>query len=95
MTEPIPSDGQSSRWQTVVKTARVFWKDFRERAWSTFWQAGLATLAASQPIGDWSDLRKLLTASAVAGGAALLSMAKSLIVRNRGVRNSASASKNV
>lgn len=87
--------GEPSRWQTVVKTARVFWKDFQERAWSTFWQAGLVVLVAAQPTTDWSQLGKILAAAAVAGGAAVLSMAKSLIVRNRGVKNSASSSKNV
>ena len=95
-TTPQPAGpGEPSRWQTVVKTARVFWRDFRERAWSTFWQAFVAVLAMAQPTTDWSQLGKVLAAAAVAGAAALLSMAKSIVVRNRGVKNSASASKNV
>lgn len=95
-TSPMPAGpGEPSRWQTVVKTAKVFWKDFRERAWSTFWQAFVAALIAAQPTTDWSQLGKILGAAAVAGVAALLSMTKSIVVRNRGVQNSASASKNV
>lgn len=96
MATPQPAGpGEPSRWQRVVKTASVYWKDFRERAWSTFWQAFIASLALAQPTTDWSQLGKILAAAAVAGIAALLSMAKSLIVRNRGVKNSASSSKNV
>lgn len=95
-TVPQPAgSGEPSRWQTVVKTARVFWKDFRERAWSTFWQAFMAVLAGAQATTDWSQLGKILAAAVAAGIAALLSMAKSIIVRNRGVKNSASSSKNV
>ena len=91
--EAVP--GEPSRWQTVVKTGRVFWKDFRERAWSTFWQAFVATFLLTQPTTDWDQLNKVLAAAVTAGISALLSMAKSLIVRNRGVKNSASSSKNV
>jgi hypothetical protein len=95
-TVPQPAGpGEPSRWQTVVKTARVFWKDFRERAWSTFWQAFVAVLALAHPTTDWSELGKILAAAVAAGIAALLSMAKSIVVRNRGVKNSASSSKNV
>jgi len=78
-----------------VKTAKVFWADFSERAWSTFWQAFVSTLAVAHPTTDWSELSRLGVAAAVAGGASLLSMAKSIWVRNRGVQNSASASKKV
>jgi hypothetical protein len=95
-TVPQPAgSGEPSRWQTVVKTARVFWRDFRERAWSTFWQAFVSTLALAHPTTDWSELTKILAAAIAAALAALLSMAKSLIVRNRGVKNSASSSKKV
>lgn len=87
--------GEPSRWQTVVKTARVFWKDFRERAWSTFWQAFVSTLALAHPTTNWGELTKILFAALAAAVAALLSMAKSIVVRNRGVKNSASSSKNV
>lgn len=95
MTTPEPVPGEPSRWQTVVKTAKTFWKDFRERAWSTFWQAFVATLAVAHPTTDWSELTKILLAGLAAGVAALLSMIKSIVVRNRGVKNSASSSKNV
>jgi hypothetical protein len=95
-TVPQPAGpGEPSRWQTVVKTARVFWKDFRERAWSTFWQAFVASLAGAHATTNWSELGKILVAGVVAGIAAMLSMAKSIVVRNRGVKNSASSSKSV
>lgn len=95
-TIPQPAGpGEPSRWQTVVKTARVFWKDFRERAWSTFWQAFVSTLVLAYPTTNLSTLGNVLAAAVVAGLAALLSMAKSIVVRNRGVKNSASSSKNV
>jgi hypothetical protein len=91
----VTGDEPANRWQTVVKTAKVFWSDFRERAWATFWQAFVSTLAIAHPTTDWSELGKILAAGAVAGVAALLSMAKSIWARNRGIKNSASASKNV
>lgn len=91
----MTGDEPTTRWQTVVKTAKVFWSDFRERAFSTFWQAALPVLAGSQPTTDWSALKSIGVAAAVGGGGAVLSMAKSLIVRRRGIKNSASASKNV
>lgn len=94
MSDPAPTP-EPTRWQTVVKTAGVFWSDFRERAWSTFWQAFLAVLFVSQPTMDWTTMKSLVISAAVAGGAAVLSMAKSLIVRNKGIKNSASASNNV
>jgi hypothetical protein len=84
-----------NKWQTVVKTAKVFWADFRERAWATFWQAFVSTLAISHATTDWSELGKILIAAAGAGAAALLSMAKSIWARNKGVKNSASISKSV
>lgn len=79
----------------MVKTARVFWGDLRERAVSTFWQAFLASLLMAQPASDWSQPNKVVAAGLVAGLAAVLSMAKSIVVRNRGIKNSASSSKNV
>jgi hypothetical protein len=79
----------------VVKTSVTFWKDFKERAWNTAWQAFLAVLVGAQPTTDWSGLRSIVISAIVAAGAALLSMAKSLVVRNRGVQNSASADKAV
>lgn len=96
MSDPTPQPagpGEPSRWQTVVKTANVFWHDFRERALSTFWQGALPVLVAAQPTTDWSVLKSVLIAAAVGGAGAVLSMAKSLYVRRRGVKNSASASK--
>lgn len=93
-TVPQPAGpGEPSRWQTVVKTARTFWKDFRERAWSTFWQAFVSTLALAHPTTDRSEIWKVLAAGAVAGMASLLAMAKAIIVRNRGIKNSASSTK--
>lgn len=93
MTTPEPNP--SSPWQTVMKTVRVYWADFRERAWSTFWQAFLAVLVTTQPSTNWSGIKSVAISAIVAGGAALLSMAKSIVVRNRGVQNSASSSKTV
>jgi hypothetical protein len=95
-TVPEPAGpGEPSRWQTVVKTARVFRADFRERAVSTFWQTFVATMAMAQPTTNWSELERIFASSMAAGLAAVLSMAKSTIVRNRGIKNSASSSKNV
>lgn len=95
MSETYPTPEEQSRWQTVLKTTRTFWRDFTERAWSTFWQAFVSALALAQPTTDWSQLGKILAAAGVAGLAALFSMAKSLIVRKRGVTNSASSNKRV
>lgn len=91
--QPVPE--HPTRWQTVVKTAGVFWSDFRERAWSTFWQTFLSTLAISNPTTDWGTTKAIVVSAIFAGGAAVLSMAKALVVRNKGIKNSASASKNV
>lgn len=79
-------------WQTVVKTAGVFWKDFRERALSTFWQGFVAVFVLAQPTTSWSAGKAILISALMGGAAAVLSMAKSLIVRQRGVSNSASSS---
>lgn len=91
----MTGDEPTNRWQTIVKTAKVFWSDFRERAWSTFWQSFVAVLAVAHPTTDWSELGKIGAAAIAAGLASLLSMGKSIVVRNRGIENSASASKNV
>jgi hypothetical protein len=100
MTTPPPAEPEQvppphTRWATVVKTSLTFWKDFRERAWSTAWQAFLATLIGAQPTTDWSGIKSLAISAVVAAGAAVLSMGKSLVVRNRGVKDSASADKAV
>lgn len=78
-----------------AKTARQFWKDVRERALSTFWQGAVPILVAAPPATDWSGAKTIAWAAIVGGGGAILSMAKSLIVRNRGVKNSASSSTKV
>lgn len=80
---------------TWVKTAKQYWKDFRERALSTFWQAAIPILVAAPPATDWSGLKTVGWAVAVGAGGAVLSMAKSIVVRNRGVKNSASSSTKV
>jgi hypothetical protein len=78
-----------------VKTVKQFWKDFYERAGSTFWQAAVPVLVAAPATTNWSALKIVGAAAFTAGCGALLSMAKSLIVRRRGIENSASASKSV
>jgi hypothetical protein len=80
---------------TWVKTAKQYWKDFRERALSALWQGAVPILVAAPPATDWSAVKTVAWAAAVGGGAAVLSMAKSIVVRNRGVKNSASSSTKV
>lgn len=79
----------------IVKTGKLFWKDFTERAVNTFWQGAAPSLAAIQLGTDWSVMKSVAFAAAVGGAGALLSMAKSLIVRDWGIVNSASATKSV
>lgn len=78
-----------------VKSSKQFWKDFRERAFATFWQGAGPILVAAQPSTDWSEVKIVSWAAIVGGVGAVLSMGKSLLFRNRGIKNSASASKKV
>lgn len=80
---------------TVVKTAKTFWTDFSERAVNTFWQGAVPILLAAPPTTDWSTIKTVGAAAFVGGCGAVLSMAKSLVMRRRGVENSASAAKSV
>jgi hypothetical protein len=84
-----------SQINVAAKSAKTFWKDFRERAISTFWQGMVSVLIVAAPTTDWSTLRTTAAAAVVAGGMALFSMAKSLVVRRRGVLNSASTDSSV
>lgn len=96
MSMPQPAiPTPKSTVQTVVKTGIIFWKDLRERAFSTFWQGAVPILVAAPPTTDWSTLKTVGWAATVGGGAAILSLVKSLVVRRRGVQNSASANTNV
>lgn len=96
MSTPQPAVPTPRRTvQTVVKTAVIFWKDFSERAFSTFWQGAVPVLVAAPPTTDWSTMKTLGWAAVIGGGAAVLSMFKSLLVRRRGVQNSASGNPNV
>lgn len=79
----------------LVKSDNQFWNDFRERAIATFWQGAIPVLIVAQPTTDWSQIKVVIWAAIVGGGGAVLSMAKSLWARNRGIRNSASVSENV
>lgn len=79
----------------LIKSSKQFWKDFRERAVNTFWQGAVPVLIAAPPTTDWSVLKSVTVAACVGGVGAVLSMAKSLIFRNRGVQNSASANRAV
>jgi hypothetical protein len=87
----IPSETPVEVNNTWIKTAKQYWKDFRERALSTFWQAAVPILVAAPPATNWGGLQTVGWAAAVGGGAAVLSMVKSTYVRNRGVKNSASS----
>lgn len=78
-----------------TRTAQQYWKDFRERAFSTFWQAAVPILIAAPPATNWGDIKTVSWAVVVGGAAAILSMVKSIIVRNRGIKNSASGSTKV
>jgi hypothetical protein len=78
-----------------VKTAKQFWQDVRERALSTFWQGAVPVLVAAPPATDWSGAKTVGWAAIVGGGGAILSLAKSLYARNKGVKNSASLTKRV
>ena len=79
----------------LEKSAKQYWKDFRERAFSAFWQGATPVLIASQPTTDWSEVKIIAWAAFVGGVGAVFSMAKSMVVRNRGIKNSASANKSV
>ena len=96
MTTPDPSTAPilevSGSW---VKSDKQFWKDFKERAFSTFWQGAGPILVAAQPTTNWSEVKIIGWAALVGGVGAVLSMGKSVIVRNRGIKNSASGSKKV
>lgn len=92
----VPAEGPVKvAGNTWVKTARQYWKDFRERAFSTFWQTFVGVVIATQPATDWNGVRSVLISALVAAIASVLSMVKSIIVRNRGVKNSASSSTKV
>lgn len=80
---------------SVIKTAKVYWSDFKERALSTFWQAAVPILVAAPPTLDWSAIKTVSWAAGVGGGGAILSMAKSIWARRRGINNSASSAKTV
>lgn len=91
MTHPdLPSE-----IHVAVKSANTFWKDFRERAVSTFWQGMVSVLIVAAPTTNWSTLRTIGASAIAAGVASLFSMGKSLVVRNRGKLNSASANSSV
>lgn len=91
----VPAEGPVEVNGTWVKTARQFWKDFRERAIRTAWQTFAAAIVAAQPATDWSGAESVLLSAAMGVGAALLSMVTSLFARNKGVKNSASTSSKV
>lgn len=79
----------------ITRSNRNFNRDLVERALSTFWQGAAAVLIASNPTTNWSELRQIGAAAAIGGVASLLSVAKSNLVRYRGVENSASANNSV
>lgn len=75
---------------TVIKSAGTFARDLAERVIATFLQAFLGAIVLTTPldIGMWQ-------AAAMAGVAAVLSLAKGLAARIRDVTNSASLAKGV
>lgn len=79
----------------LVKSKAAFVRDVTERVGNTFWQGALGVLVLSQPTTNWSELRSIGYAAIGGGIAAVGSLVKSYLVRNRGVKNSASASKSV
>lgn len=66
-----------------------FWRDASERAVWTFAQGALAA-APLGPVSDWSAVRSAGVTMAVAGGAAVLSLAKAMLARRVGDPASAS-----
>lgn len=54
------------------------WTDLTERAGWTFLQGALAA-APVGPVSDWGALRSVAVTMAVAGGAAVLSLAKGML----------------
>lgn len=54
------------------------WADLAERAAATFFQGAVA-VAPVGPIADWPALRSALVTMSVAGGAAVLSAARSML----------------
>lgn len=56
--------------------------DLGERALSTFWQAAAPVFAGAQ-LTNWSELKAAAAASAVAGGAAVLSLIKGVMAGAR------------
>lgn len=69
---------------------RKFWRDAGERAAATFLQAALAAAPVNLTIADWSTARTALITMALAGGAAVLSLVKSMLATRVGDRSSAS-----
>jgi Putative lactococcus lactis phage r1t holin len=62
---------------------RQQWEDLAERAALTFAQGALASVPASGVISDWESLTMALTAMAVGGGGAVLSMVQSTMRARR------------
>lgn len=91
----VPSETPVEAVGTWVKTAQQFWKDLTERALNTFWQGALPIVVAAAPATNWSEVKVIGWAAIVGGSGAVLSAAKSLWSRNRGVKNSASADSKV
>jgi hypothetical protein len=60
----------------VPVTATVLAKDLAERAAATFVQAAVPSLVLTLQATSWSDAKALGLSALVAGGAALLSLAK-------------------
>lgn len=65
-------------------------KDLAERAGWTFTQAALAVVPISVVGADWSTVKTVGVAAAVAGGAAVLSLVKGLVAKHVGDKPTAS-----
>ena len=73
----------------------IYAKDLAERAASTFVQAAVATVPVTVVGADWSTVKTVAVAAAVAGGAAALSLVKGLVAQRFGNPASASLTKDV
>ena len=65
-------------------------KDLAERVGWTFGQAFLATVPISVVGADWSTVKTVGVAAAVAGGAAVLSLIKGIAAKHTGDKPTAS-----